>query len=160
MGRRSLRAKPCSKERYEMEVSGLGTKPKVAGSPQLEWYNSMCRGRRGLSKAVIMETTRAAWAPSAIVAIMLLIWRRGLPAAGEIRAPASVNVEKTATVYSILSRGDVDVGMVVSGVAPLLLAAARNYGVAALSFLWAGAGHSDVAPWGTALDMARKPEDE
>ena len=56
----------------------------------------------------------------------------------------------------ILSRGDVDVNMVVSGVAPLLLAAIHNYDVTALSLLRAGADHSHVTPWGTALDVVRE----
>ena len=61
---------------------------------------------------------------------------------------------------SILSRGDVDVDMVVSGVTPLLLAAVHNYDVTALSLLRAGAGHSHVTPWGTALDVVRELGDE
>ena len=89
IGRRSLRTKPFSKARFEMEVSRLGTRPRVVGSSQLEWYNSMCRGRRGLSKAVIMETTRAAWASSTIVAMVCWMWRRSLHAADERRAPTS-----------------------------------------------------------------------
>ena len=63
-------------------------------------------------------------------------------------------------MYSILSRGGVDVHMVVSGVAPLLLAVVRNYDATALSLLQAEAGHSHVTPWGTALDVARKLEGE
>ena len=71
-----------------------------------------------------------------------------------------MNVGDTAAVDSILSRGDVDVNMVVPGVKPLLLAAAHNYDVTALPFLRAGAGHSGVTPWGTALDVVRKLGDE
>ena len=59
-----------------------------------------------------------------------------------------------------MSRGDVDVDMVVSGVTPLLLAAVHNYDVTALSLLWAGAGHSHVTPWGTTLDVVRELGDE
>ena len=40
--------------------------------------------------------------------------------------------------------------------APPGLAAAQNYDVTALSLLRAGAGHSHVIPWDTALDVARK----
>ena len=57
---------------------------------------------------------------------------------------------------NIPRRGGVDVNMVVSGVAPLLLAAVHNYDVTALSLLRAGAGHSHVTPWGTALDVVRE----
>jgi hypothetical protein len=71
-----------------------------------------------------------------------------------------VNVGDTATVDSTLSRGDVDVGMVVSGVTPLPLAAVHNYDVTALSLLRAGADHSHMTPWGTALDVARRLEGE
>ena len=56
----------------------------------------------------------------------------------------------------ILRRGGVDVNMVVSGVTPLLLAAVHNYDVTALSLLRAGADHSHVTPWGTALDVVRE----
>ena len=59
-----------------------------------------------------------------------------------------------------MSRGDVDVDMVVSGVAPLLLAAVHNYDVTALSLLRAGADHAHVAPWGTALDVVWGMVDE
>ena len=45
--------------------------------------------------------------------------------------------------------------MVVSGVTPLLLAAAHDYDVTALSLLRAGADHTHVPPWGTALDVVR-----
>ena len=72
----------------------------------------------------------------------------------------AVNVGDTAAVDFILSRGDIDVGMVVSGVTPLLLAAVHNYDVTALSLLRAGADHSHVAPWGTALDALRALGDE
>ena len=68
----------------------------------------------------------------------------------------AVNVEKTATVYSTLSRGDVDVDMAMSGVTPLLLEAIQNYDITALSLLRAGAGHSHMTPWGKALDVARR----
>ena len=61
---------------------------------------------------------------------------------------------------SILSRGDVDVDLVESGVAPLLLEAAHNCDVTALSLLRAGADHSHVTPWGTALDVVRELGDE
>ena len=71
-----------------------------------------------------------------------------------------MNVGDPATADSILSRGDVDVDMVVSGATPLLLAAVQNYDVTALSLLRAGAGHSHVATWGTALNVARKLGDE
>ena len=50
--------------------------------------------------------------------------------------------------------------MVVSGVAPLLLVAVHNYDATALSLLRAGAGHSHVTPWGTALDVVRELGDE
>ena len=59
-----------------------------------------------------------------------------------------------------MRRSGADVDMVVSGVAPLLLAAVHNYGVTALSLLRAGADHSHVAPWGTALDVVRELGDE
>ena len=81
-------------------------------------------------------------------------WRTAPPALAELFQ--AVNVGNTATADSILRRGDVDVGMAVSGVTPLLLAAAQSYDATALSLLRAGAGHSHVAPWGTALDVARK----
>jgi ankyrin repeat protein len=71
-----------------------------------------------------------------------------------------VDVGNTAAVECILSRGDVDVDMVVSGATPLLLAAVQNYDVTALSLLRAGADHSHVATWGTALNVARKLGDE
>ena len=60
----------------------------------------------------------------------------------------------------ILSRGDVDVDMVVSGVTPLLLAVVHNNDATALSLLQAGAGHFHVTPWGTALDVAQKLKGE
>ena len=50
--------------------------------------------------------------------------------------------------------------MVVSGAAPLLLAAAHNYDSKALSLWQVRTGHFSVAPWGTALDVARELEDE
>ena len=61
---------------------------------------------------------------------------------------------------NVLRRGGVDVNMVVSGVTPLLLAAVHNYDVTALSLLRAGADHSHVTPWGTALDVVRELGDE
>ena len=72
----------------------------------------------------------------------------------------AVNAGDTETVEDILRRGGVDVNMVVSGVTPLLLAAVHNYDVTALSPLRAGADHSDVTPWGTALDVVRELGDE
>jgi len=71
-----------------------------------------------------------------------------------------VNAGDTGTVEDTLRRGGVDVNMVVSGVTPLLLAAVHNYDVTALSLLRAGADHSHVTPWGTALDVVRELEDE
>ena len=59
-----------------------------------------------------------------------------------------------------LSRGNVDLDMVVSGVTPLLLAAVHNYDATALSLLRAGADRTHVAPWGTALDVVRELGDE
>ena len=50
--------------------------------------------------------------------------------------------------------------MVVSGVAPLLLAVVHNYDATALSLLQAVADHSRVTPWGTAHDVALKLDDE
>ena len=72
----------------------------------------------------------------------------------------AVYVENTAAVEYTLSLGDVGVNMAVSGVAPLLLAAVHNYDVTALSLLRAGADHSHVTPWGTALDVVRELGDE
>ena len=72
----------------------------------------------------------------------------------------AVNAGDTETVEDILRRGGVDVNMVVSGVTPLLLAAVHNYDVTALSLLRAGADHSHVTPWGTALDVVRELGDE
>ena len=72
----------------------------------------------------------------------------------------AVNVGDAAAVEYFLRRGGVDVGMVVSDVAPLFLAAVLNYDVTALSLLRAGAYHSHVTPWGTALDVVRELEDE
>ena len=71
-----------------------------------------------------------------------------------------MNAGDTATADSILSRGDGDVDIAVFCVTPLLLAAVHNYDVTALSLLRAGAGHSHVAPWGTALDVVRELEVE
>ena len=53
-------------------------------------------------------------------------WRTGHPAWAQLFQ--AVNVGDTATVDSILSRGDVDVNTAVSGLTPLLLAAVHNYG--------------------------------
>ena len=72
----------------------------------------------------------------------------------------AVDVGDAATVGSILSHGDVDVSMVVSGGVALLLTAVQTYDITALPLLRAGAGRSHVAPWGTAPDVARMLEDE
>ena len=67
-----------------------------------------------------------------------------------------MNVGNTAAVEYTLSRGNVDLDMVVSGVTPLLLAAVHNYGATAPSLLRAGADHSHVTSWGTALNVVRE----
>ena len=85
-------------------------------------------------------------------------WPTAPPAWAQL--PQATKAGDTATADSILGRGDVDVGMVVSGATPLLLAAVHNYDVTALSLLRVGADHSHVAPLGTALDVARVLEDE
>ena len=59
-----------------------------------------------------------------------------------------------------LGHGGDELNMMVSGVAPLLLAAAHNYDATALPLLRAGADHSHVTPWGTALDVAQKLKGE
>ena len=59
---------PVSKERFDSVVAGSkGSVASVVASPQLEWYNSMWRGRCGLSMPLISPTTLRASASFTMV---------------------------------------------------------------------------------------------